>query len=207
MGPKHLILATRNPHKAREIRRILGPVGVPVRSLTELPPMPEVKETGRTLEANALKKASAVTRKFGQPSVSDDSGLFVPALGGAPGVRSARYAGPDKDYAANNRKLLRVMAGLHGRERQAYFATSVALTGPGGPPRTFVGKVWGRIITTPRGRNGFGYDPIFIPRGFTRTFAEMSLAEKNHLSHRSRAFLKLAAFLRQNRLAKRPRPR
>jgi non-canonical purine NTP pyrophosphatase (RdgB/HAM1 family) len=207
MGTKRLILATRNPHKAREVRRILGPVGVPVRSLAELPPMPEVRETARTLEANALKKAAAVAQKFGQPAVSDDSGLFVPALGGVPGVRSARYAGPDKDYAANNRKLLRAMARLQGRDRRAYFATAVALTGPGVGTRVFVGKVWGRILPAPRGRNGFGYDPVFIPRGFTRTFAEMSLAEKNRLSHRSRAFLKLAAFLEQNSLAKSSRPR
>ncbi len=207
MGPKRLILATRNPHKAREIRRVLGPIGIFVRSLADLPPMPEVAETGRTLEANALKKAGAIVRRVGQAAVSDDSGLFVPALNGAPGVRSARYAGRDKDYSANNIKLIRAMAKLRGRDRRAFFATVVALIQPGQRSRTFVGKVWGRILPEPRGQNGFGYDPLFVPKGYQQTFAEMSLTEKNRLSHRALAFRKLAAYLKENKLEKRPRPR
>lgn len=202
-----LIVATRNPHKYQEIRRILRPADLRIRSLADLPAHPEVNENGRTLASNALKKAADVARRYNRPAVSDDSGLFVPALGGAPGVRSARYAGPDKDYSANNQKLLRAMLQLRGRDRRAYFATVVALTGPGQRPRTFEGRIWGRIIPIPRGQNGFGYDPVFVPRGYKQTFAEMSLTEKNRLSHRARAFRKLAAYLKENGLAKSPRPR
>jgi XTP/dITP diphosphohydrolase len=196
------VAATRNAHKIREFTRILRGTGLSVKSLDHFPPVPEVKENGRTLEANAGKKALAVSHALGLAALSDDSGLFVPALGGKPGVRSARYAGPACDYAANNRKLLRAMRNLAGRRRRAYFATAVALIAPGRKPVIRVGKVWGTIALEARGEHGFGYDPLFIPRGETCTFAQMSAAEKNQISHRAIALRKMAEYLRANRLAK-----
>jgi XTP/dITP diphosphohydrolase len=191
-----VVAATRNAHKLSEIKRILRGTGLTVKPLDLFPPVPEVKETGLTLAANAAKKARAVSRALGMAALSDDSGLFVPALGGRPGVRSARYAGPACDYAANNRKLLRAMRNLRGRGRRAFFATAVALVRPGRKAVIRIGKAWGVIATEARGRRGFGYDPLFIPRGEARTFAEMALNEKNRISHRARALRRMAEYLR-----------
>jgi len=196
------VAATRNAHKLLEIRKILRGTGVVVKPLTLFPSLPEVVEDGKTLEQNAEKKAVAVSRALDLPTLSDDSGLFVPALNGKPGVKSARYAGPRCDYAANNRKLLNAMRCLQGRHRRAYFGTVVALARPGKATIFKVGKIWGTIVEEPKGAGGFGYDPIFRPVGETRTFAEMKPAEKNRISHRALAFNKLADYLKRNKLEK-----
>lgn len=191
-----LIAATRNKNKFKEITKILRGSGIRLKSLNDLPPVPEVVENGRTLEANAIKKAVTISKIFGAPALSDDSGLFVHALGGKPGVRSARYASPKGDYAANNSKLLKALNPFKGQQRKAYFATTIALAWPGQAPITFTGKLSGKIISENRGTNGFGYDPVFVPRGYTKTLAEMTITEKNQLSHRSRALAKILNYLR-----------
>ncbi|NTV53138.1 MAG: RdgB/HAM1 family non-canonical purine NTP pyrophosphatase [Candidatus Firestonebacteria bacterium] len=197
-----LIAATRNLHKIQEITKMLRGTGICLKTLDDFPPVPEVKENGRTLAANAIKKAETVSRAFGLPALSDDSGLFVPSLGNLPGVRSARYAGPSCDYADNNTKLLRALENATVSKRKAYFATVMALARPGRKTQTRIGKLAGRIIAQPQGKNGFGYDPVFVPAGFKQTLAEMKPAEKNKISHRARALAKIAAYLR-NELEKR----
>jgi XTP/dITP diphosphohydrolase len=192
-----LVAATTNRHKLRELKKMVAGTGIRLLSLDDYPSLPPVKENGSTLEANALKKARAVARTLGQPALADDSGLFVPALHGQPGVRSARYAGPQCDYGANNRKLLRALAGKTGTARRAYFATTLALVWPGKISRTWTGRLHGRITVEARGTNGFGYDPVFVPAGHKQTLAEMSLSQKNKISHRSRALAKAAAELRK----------
>jgi XTP/dITP diphosphohydrolase len=191
-----LIAATRNKHKLKEISKLMRGTGIRLRSLDDYPPIPDVVENGRTLEANAIKKAEAVSKAFGQPALSDDSGLFVPALQGKPGVRSARYAGPECNYAANNVKLLKAMKSLSGSKRKAYFATTMALAWPGEKTVIRTGTLSGKIITENRGRNGFGYDPVFVPAGYGKTLAEMTPKQKNQISHRSRALAKVAVYLR-----------
>jgi len=192
-----LVAATKNQHKLAEIRKILRGSGIAVKSLSAFPPIPEVIENGKTLEANAAKKAEAVVKAFNCPALADDSGLFVPALNGQPGVKSARYAGPVCDYSANNRKLLQHMRGLQGKERRAYFATAVALSLPGKQTIIRTGKIWGTITKIARGDNGFGYDPIFKPRGRQKTFAEMKSSEKNKISHRALALKKIALVVKK----------
>lgn len=183
------VLATANPDKAAEIQAILGRAGV---HLTPRPhDVPEVEETGATLLENALLKARALVSATGRPAVADDTGLSVDALGGAPGVRSSRYAGEDVTYADNVRKLLADMAGQ--RVRTARFETVAVAVWPDGRELAASGTVEGVIIDVPRGAGGFGYDPVFAPaEGDGRTFAEMAAGEKNMLSHRGRAFRALA---------------
>ncbi len=193
----NVITATRNSYKLAEIGKILGNIGIKLLSLKEIAKPPDVAENRPTLEGNAAKKAEAVAKVSGLPALSDDSGLFVPALGQEPGVRSARYAGPARDYAANNRKLLRRMKKLSGRRRRAFFETAVALARPGRKTKITTGRVWGTIIAEPRGHRGFGYDPVFRPDGHKRTYAEMTPAEKNRISHRARALRKMAAVLQR----------
>jgi XTP/dITP diphosphohydrolase len=185
-----LLLATRNPHKVREIAAILHPTGLRIVAADAFPDLPEVVEDGATFEANASKKAAMLARAAGLWTLADDSGLEVDALGGAPGVYSARYAGEPVDYEANNRKVLRQMAGV--RDRAARFRCVIALSDPAGNVRTVEGRCEGRIIRAPRGRQGFGYDPIFVPDGFAETFAEMDGETKNRISHRAAA-LRLAS--------------
>ena len=197
MKKKLLIIATHNCHKLAEIRKILKGAGISVKPLSTLPPMPEVVENHRTLEANAAKKALAVTKPHNLPALADDSGLFVPALKYRPGVKSARYAGPGCNYADNNVKLLNKMRNLKGKERKAYFAASIALALPGKPVIIRTAKVWGYIGLELRGKMGFGYDPLFRPLGFTQTFAEMSPQDKNCLSHRGRALKKMAPVIKR----------
>jgi non-canonical purine NTP pyrophosphatase (RdgB/HAM1 family) len=195
-----VVLATRNAHKVREIRQLLR--GFALRSLSEMPPTPDVIENGKTLQVNAIKKAECIAAKLQCLCLADDSGLFVPSLKGQPGVRSARYAGLGKDYKANNTKLLARMKGLQGSKRKAYFATAVAAAGPKLKTKVIVGKLWGKIIFEPRGDQGFGYDPLFQPEGKKKTLAEMSLTQKNRLSHRAIAFHKMADWLKRKTLAK-----
>jgi XTP/dITP diphosphohydrolase len=180
-----LLVATRNAHKLDEIRAILARPDLDVIGLEALPGAPEIEEDGDTFEANAIKKAVTIARLAGTWVLADDSGLEVDALAGAPGVYSARYAGEPADYAANNRKLLRELAGI--RNRRARFRCVMALSDPQGKTRTVEGRCEGHIIEAEAGTGGFGYDPLFVPEGARVTFAEMPAAEKNAISHRGRA--------------------
>jgi XTP/dITP diphosphohydrolase len=191
------VLATANPDKATEIAAVLRDAGAPV----ELAPRPasvgEVDETGITLEDNARLKAAALCAATGLPAIADDTGLEVDALGGAPGVYSARFAGPDATYADNVEHLLSRLAGVEPARRTARFATVAIAQWPDGREVAAFGEVAGTIAEVPRGANGFGYDPVFVPtEGDGRTFAEMTPAEKHALSHRGRAFRTLADGLR-----------
>ena len=188
---KTLVFATNNLHKLEEVRDILGG-SFRIASLKEIGCTDDIPETADTLEGNALQKASYVKDKFGYDCFADDTGLEVEALGGAPGVFSARYAGPGHDSEANMRKLLKELEGK--TNRQAQFRTVVALL-LDGEEYTFEGIVRGTILTERRGTAGFGYDPVFVPEGYAETFAEMGSEEKNRISHRARAVQKLADFL------------
>lgn len=192
-----MVVATHNSHKLKEIRRILSPSPRRILGLEGFPAY-EVRETGKTLEANALLKARAAVRRTGLPALSDDSGLEVWALAGQPGVFSARYAGPRCSFDDNNRKLLKELGPRKGPARRGVFRCVVALVTPEGLEKLFEGRVAGRITEMPRGSQGFGYDPVFQPLGHRRTFAEMTLKEKNSLSHRARAFRRAADFLRRH---------
>ena len=169
----------------QEIRDVLSVPGLTLLSIAELDSPPEVIEDGLTFEANAIKKASELARYSQMWTMADDSGLEVAALGGAPGVYSARYAGEPVDYKANNRKLLRELEGKP--DRSARFVCVIALCDPDGNCRTVQGTIDGTIGTEERGDGGFGYDPLFIPKGYTTTLAELSFAEKNRISHRANA--------------------
>ena len=184
-----LLIATRNRHKWREISEIFHLPSVEMVDVDDCPPLPEVEEDGLTFQANAVKKAVTLALASGLWTLADDSGLEIDALGGAPGVYSARYAGEPVDYAANNRKVLAELAGV--ANRRARFRCAIALSDPAGRHWTVEGKCEGGIIEEPRGTQGFGYDPIFVPDGHTQTFAEMESAVKHGLSHRGAA-LKLA---------------
>lgn len=187
-----LLLATRNAHKTREIQRVLGPQFA-VRDLSQHPEIPEVEENGTTFEENAVLKAVAASGKLAGLVVADDSGLEVDALNGAPGIYSARYAGPKATDWQNNDKLLRELerAGAGADRRSARFRCVLALAQDGRVLDTFDGVVEGTIVDLPRGRGGFGYDPIFKPSEFDQTFGEIEPAEKDRVSHRARALEKL----------------
>lgn len=186
-----LIFATNNAHKLEEVRDILGSA-FDIVTLRECGITEEIPEEEPTIEGNALAKARYVYRKTGLDCFADDTGLEVRALGGAPGVRSARYAGEGHDFGANIRLL---QANLEGKEdRAARFRTVVALI-LGGREYTFEGIINGRITETGAGEGGFGYDPVFVPDGYTETFAQMPAALKNGISHRSIAVRKLTEFL------------
>lgn len=180
-----ILIASRNAHKIQEIREIFDLPGVEWVSTAEFPDLHDVEEDGDTFEANAVKKAVELARATGLWALADDSGLEVTALGNAPGVYSARYAGEPCDHAANNAKLLRELEGI--ADRTARFRCVAALSDPYGHAETVSGSCPGRIIEALRGTEGFGYDPLFVPEGHDRTFAEMGAEEKNRLSHRGRA--------------------
>jgi XTP/dITP diphosphohydrolase len=193
-----LVLATRNPNKVLELRRILaeaGLDGVEIRGLDAFPGVPEVPETGLTFAENAALKAAAVTEATGLPAVADDSGLCVDVLGGAPGVFSARWSGGHGDDRANLELLLAQLHDVADLHRGAHFACAAVATLPGGRELVAEGRLVGALTRQPRGSNGFGYDPIFVPEGETRTTAEISPTEKDAISHRGRAFRALAALL------------
>ncbi|MFZ0916590.1 MAG: RdgB/HAM1 family non-canonical purine NTP pyrophosphatase [Candidatus Udaeobacter sp.] len=191
-----LLFATRNAHKTAEIRTILG-AQFQVNDLAEHPEIPQIAETGRTFEDNAILKAVTVSKHIPGFVVADDSGLEVDALGGAPGIYSARYAGPDASDNEKIEKLLEQLerVGAPKNARRARFHCVLALARKGEVLGKFEGIVEGQIADRPRGSHGFGYDPIFIPNGFQGTFGELEPAKKNHLSHRARALEKLRAFL------------
>ena len=187
-----LVFATNNPHRLEEVRAILGS-DVEVLSLRDIGFTADIPETADTLDGNALLKARFVASRYGVDCFADDTGLEVAALDGAPGVYSARFAGPGCTPADNVRKLLGLMQDAD--DRSARFRTVVALI-RGGKEYCFEGMVGGTIARTPAGCGGFGYDPVFVPEGYDRTFAELPPAEKNRISHRARAVAKLADFLR-----------
>ncbi|MEX0832236.1 MAG: RdgB/HAM1 family non-canonical purine NTP pyrophosphatase [Nitriliruptoraceae bacterium] len=191
-----IVVASGNPHKAAEIRAILGAYGL---DRVELVPMTEFDleapvEDGETFEANALIKARACANATGLVSIADDSGIEVDALGGAPGVRSARYAGEPSDDAANNAKLLRALEGVGDDERTARFVCAVAVAWPDGQQVLARGTMEGRVIGTPKGSQGFGYDPLFVADAAVdgRTNGELAPAEKDAISHRGKALAELA---------------
>jgi XTP/dITP diphosphohydrolase len=186
-----LLIATRNRHKLDEIRAILAGHGVACIGLSEVPGAPEVVEDGETFEANAIKKAVVLSRVTGLWTLADDSGLEVQALGGDPGVRSARYAGEPSSDEANNRKLLAVLGDR--TDRRARFRCAIALSDPSGHTQTVSGACPGTILTAPKGRGGFGYDPLFVPDGGDRTFAELDAVTKNRISHRALALQQAVA--------------
>lgn len=192
-----LVLATRNAKKRREIEEILGDLDLTLQDLSKFSTAPEVEEDGDTFEANARKKASETAKAVGQWTLGEDSGLVVPALGGRPGVYSARYAGVQGDDAANNRKLLAELAPLSDEKRDAYYVCTAALSDPEGKIHAVVeGRCNGRIIAEYRGDGGFGYDPLFMIVEYHRTFGELSPQVKHALSHRGRALLNLRPVLR-----------
>jgi XTP/dITP diphosphohydrolase len=186
-----LIFATNNDNKAKEIRAALG-ADWEIKTLREAGIEIDIPEPHDTLEANAREKSMVIRDLTGMDCFSEDTGLEVEALGGEPGVKSARYAGEGRDFSANISKLLQ---GLDGQEnRKAQFRTVISYV-EGGQEWQFEGICPGRIIEIPRGTDGFGYDPVFVPDGDTRTFAEMTMAEKNIFSHRKKALDKLIRFL------------
>lgn len=191
---QRIVLASRNPHKIAEVTRIFAGTGLDTELVgTDIfPDLPEIAETGSTFAENALLKAHAVAGATGLPAMADDSGLCVDALNGMPGVLSARWAGSHGDDAANLDLLLRQLADVPADRRGARFACAAALALPSGAERVVEGTVDGRLTYEPRGSGGFGYDPVFVPTGHTRTTAEMPPAEKDALSHRGRAFRELA---------------
>jgi XTP/dITP diphosphohydrolase len=188
-----LVVATANPDKAAEIRAVLLDAGLDVELVARPDSLPDVEETGETLEDNARLKAVALCAATGLPAVADDTGLAVDALDGAPGVYSARYAGDDATYADNVHKLLSALDGVAAPDRTARFTTVALARWPDGRDVAAIGEVEGLIAGAPRGDGGFGYDPVFVPvEGDGRTFAEMTAAEKHQVSHRGRAFRTLA---------------
>ena len=183
-----LVLASHNSGKVLEIADLLAPFGADLVSASELG-LPEPEETGETFIANAELKALAATKGSGFPALSDDSGLVVPALGGDPGIYSARWAGPSKNFRAAMRK---VEDGLHGgKDRAAHFVSALTLAWPDEHTVSVQGTVQGELIWPPRGDRGFGYDPVFMAVGYDITFGEMDPAEKHQISHRADAFRKL----------------
>ena len=186
---ERLVIASHNLGKITEIGALLAPFGVPTVGADVLG-LPEPEETGATFEQNAELKARAAAQACDMAALADDSGLVVPALGGAPGIYSARWAGPGKDFRV---ALERVQRELGPNDRRAHFVAVLALAWPDGEVTTWRGEAHGRLIWPPRGERGFGYDPIFVPDGYDRTFGEMDQALKHRISHRARAFAKLVA--------------
>ncbi|MGB2838417.1 MAG: RdgB/HAM1 family non-canonical purine NTP pyrophosphatase [Actinomycetes bacterium] len=191
---RRVVLATRNQHKVVEVRRILADAALDVDlvGLDAFPDAPDVAETGLTFEENALLKARAISRATGLPAIADDSGLAVEVLGDMPGIFSARWAGNHGDDAANLQLLLAQLSDVADPDRAAAFVCAAALAMPDGTEDVVRGELRGRIITAPRGSNGFGYDPVFVPDGETRTTAELEPKEKDAISHRGVAFRALA---------------
>ena len=188
-----MIIATKNKGKVREIKHVLKSLKLRVLSLLDLPKNPGIKENGRTFQDNAVKKASIIAGKLGALTLADDSGLQVRSLNGRPGIRSARYAGPNPTSKKLCIKLLREMK--KNKDRSARFVCAVAICGPGKRLKIIQGICKGMIIDRMLGSHGFGYDPVFMPEGYRKTFAQMPLKLKNKISHRGRALRKAKAYL------------
>ena len=191
-----LVIATSNKHKLNEINSVLADTSWQILSLQDFPEIKPIDETGSTFRENALLKARTVFQHTLLLTLADDSGLEVDALAGAPGVTSARYAGPEHDYAANNCKLLKSLEGIPAGQRQAQFRCVVAIVG-NGIEKIVEGVVRGQIIQELRGRSGFGYDPLFVPDGYDKTYAELGESIKNRISHRAIAFRKALILVEQ----------
>lgn len=189
--PTVLVIATRNPGKIAEIRELLRDFPVDIKSLSDFGPTPEAIEDGDTFEENAYKKASWVARVLGYPALADDSGLCVDALGGRPGVFSARYGGENLTDADRCQKLLKEMDGQSNRK--AAFECVISIAVPDGPALTYEGRCEGELTTEPMGDQGFGYDPLFRYPPLGKTFAQMSFREKNEISHRGKALKEVGA--------------
>lgn len=192
---KQLVLATRNKDKVGELRFLFSGLHLELLTLDHFSNIHEVIEDQDSLEGNALKKAREVSQATGLPALADDSGLEVHYLNDAPGVYSSRYAGPNATYADNCKKLLENLRGVPPRRRAAQFRCVLALVVPARVEKTVEGICVGTIIEAPRGENGFGYDPIFVPTGYKQTLAELESSLKNTLSHRSKAVDKMKHFL------------
>lgn len=188
---EELLIATRNPGKAKEFEEMFSQKGYQIKTLLDYPEIEDVDETGFTFKENALLKSETIAKELNTLVIADDSGLVVPALDGAPGVFSARYAGEEKNDQANNAKLLAELGELEGEDRTAHFHCTLALSEPGRESLVVEGNVEGIIVDIPRGDNGFGYDPLFYVPEIGKTMAELEQNEKNKLSHRYRALLEL----------------
>ncbi|WP_193172399.1 RdgB/HAM1 family non-canonical purine NTP pyrophosphatase [Nisaea nitritireducens] len=190
---KKLVIASHNQGKLREIRALIGPLGIEVVSAGDLG-LPEPEETGATYIENAELKARAAAEGSGLPALSDDSGLSVTALGGDPGIYSARWAGPEKDFAMAMQKVedaLQKQAAAGNTDRSAAFVCALTICWPDGHTESVEGRVHGDLVWPPRGNNGFGYDPMFVPTGHDQSFGEVDAAWKHSVSHRAIAFEKL----------------
>ena len=181
---RRLVIASHNEGKVREIRELLAPRHIAVGSAAEHG-VPEPEEDGESFAANAAIKARAVSAATGLPALSDDSGLVVPALGGEPGIHSARWAGPARDFGLAMKKVIEM---LGARDPAAHFTCALALAWPDGHAEIFEGRIDGTLVWPPRGGHGFGYDPIFVPMGLNETFGEIAPEKKHAMSHRARAF-------------------
>lgn len=186
-----IVIATKNAGKVREFAALFAKRGIDVKSLLDFPDVPDVEETGSTFAENARLKAEAISRRFGCPVIADDSGLAVDALGGRPGVYSARYAGEDKNDARNIAKLLHELEGVPIEQRTARFHCALAVAIPGRPTAVVEAACEGYIAEAPRGEGGFGYDPVFYLPEKGKTMAELTPEEKNEISHRAKALAKL----------------
>ncbi|MDD2484559.1 MAG: XTP/dITP diphosphatase [Eubacteriales bacterium] len=193
-----VVVATQNKHKIKEINAITEPFGLELKSLSDVGLENHiVEEDGTTFEENSLKKAMEIHKLCGFATLADDSGLMVDALDGAPGVYSARYAGEDADDEQNNKKLLQALSDTPKNERTAKFVSVITMVFPGGEVLCARGECKGHIEYEACGSNGFGYDPLFIPEGFTKSFAQLDAEEKNRISHRAEALKVLAAMLEE----------
>lgn len=194
MTLSEVVFASHNAGKIKEIKELLQPFGINVKSALDME-LPDVEETGSTFAENSLLKSQTIAELTGLPCIADDSGLCVDALNGAPGVYSARYA-PNRDFDKGMEKLLAEMAQSPNKSRKAHFSCVISLAFPNGGYELFEGRVDGHIAAEKQGNSGFGYDPLFIPDGFAKSFAQMSKDEKNQVSHRGRAVEKLKAYLK-----------
>ena len=187
-----IVVASHNEGKVRELAELFAPCDVDCVSAASLG-LPEPEETGASFAENAVLKAEAAANASGMTAIADDSGLEVAALGGAPGIHSARWGGEARDFGLAMARVHRELEAKGASDLRANFVCALALAAPEGPARVFEGRVFGTLAWPPRGNRGFGYDPIFVPEGYTQTFGEMERAAKNALSHRMRAFEKLMA--------------
>ncbi len=196
---RQIVVATNNPKKLVELRRVVGAAGLDVEflGLSEFPSYPQPDETEKTFEGNAILKAQAAARHTGVEAIADDSGINVEELNDMPGVRSARWAGPACDDTANNELLLAQLDGVPEERRSARFVCALAHVTPGGKRRVFRGEMPGRVTTEPRGDNGFGYDPVFVPEAHDVTTAEMSAGDKDAISHRGQAVHAFVEWLKE----------
>lgn len=202
-GSQRLVIASHNPGKVREIDELLEPLGYQVMSAGEAG-APEPEEPGESFAQNALIKAEACARATSLMSLADDSGIEVDALGGAPGIYAARWAGPERNFRAAMERVERELAAAGAsapQHRRANFTCALCLAIPEESYHIFIGRVFGTLVWPPRGERGFGYDPMFVPRGYDHTFGEMDPAEKHRISHRAAAFARLLAYLKRGKIA------